>query len=68
MVLGDKNSIHRLLAVLFSWTQGTNKVTTRTRENSAENGVRKTINLHFTVILGATLHLNNTVELEVPVV
>ena len=45
-----------ILVVLFSGTQTTNEATTQIRDTNPENGLGKTINMHFTVILGATLH------------
>ncbi len=40
----------------FSGTHTTNFVITRIRDFSRENGLEKTTNLHFTVILETTLH------------
>ena len=48
--------ILRMLDVLFYGTQVTKKVTIPIRDYSAENGLGKTTNLHFMIILGATVH------------
>ena len=52
---GGSVGILRILGVLFTGTPATSYATTQIREANAENVLGKT-NLHFTVILEATLH------------
>ena len=54
--IGDSIVILWMLAVLFSGTQKMTKINAQTRDTNKENGPGKTKNLHFVVILGATLH------------
>ena len=51
----DPNGILRKLAVHFLGIQTTNLATTQIRDTNAENELVKTTNMHFIVMLGATL-------------
>ena len=57
--MGDLIVILRMLAVFYTSTWMTMLWTTMIRDLNAKHRLGKTINLHYTAILGATLHKEN---------
>ena len=57
--MGDSLVILRMLADFFFGTRMTISGTTPTRDIKTKHGLRRTTNLYYTVILGATIHKEN---------